>query len=54
VDAIKRRAARSIMDDLKQSGELEEVVQKILQKEMDPYSVAAQLVAKRLKHHKLH
>lgn len=48
VEAIKEKVAESIVDDLKQKGDLDKLVQKILAKEMDPYSAASMLLAKRL------
>lgn len=52
VEAIKEKVAKAIVDDLKQKGELDEFVQKILVKEIDPYSAADMLLAKRLKRSK--
>jgi len=49
VEAIKGRVAESIVEDLKQKGELDELIHKILAKETDPYSAADMLLAKRLK-----
>jgi len=49
VEAIKGRVAESIVEDLKQKGELDEVIHKILARETDPYSAADMLLAKRLK-----
>ena len=49
VEAIKGRVAESIVEDLKQEGELDELIHKILAKETDPYSAADMLLAKRLK-----
>jgi len=52
VEAIKEKVAEAIVDDLKKKGELDMLVQKILTKETDPYSVADMLLAKRLKRFK--
>ena len=52
VEAIKEKVAGSIVTDLKKKGELDKLVQKILEKETDPYSVADMLLAKRLKRFK--
>jgi len=52
VEAIKERVAQSIVEDSKQRGELDKLVQRILAKEMDPYSAADMLLAKRLKRFK--
>jgi len=49
VEAIKGRVAESIVEDLKQKGELDELIQKILARKTDPYSAADMLLAKRLK-----
>jgi len=52
IEAIKKKVAESIVDDLKQTGDLDKLVQKILAKETDPYSAADVLLAKRLKRFK--
>ncbi len=52
VEAIKEKVAESIVEDLKQKGELNKLVQKILAKETDPYSAAAMLLAKKLRRFK--
>lgn len=52
VEAIKLKAAESIINDLKQDGELDEFVHKILERRMDPYSAADKLLTKRLKNYK--
>lgn len=52
VEAIKLKAAQSIINDLKQEGELDEFVHKILERRMDPYSAADALLTKRLKNYK--
>jgi LAO/AO transport system kinase len=52
VEAIKEKVAEAIVDDLKKEGELDKLVQKILEKETDPYSVADMLLAKRVKRFK--
>ena len=49
VEAIKEKVAEAIFNDLKQRGELEKTVEKIMAKETDPYSAADVLLAKRLK-----
>jgi LAO/AO transport system kinase len=49
VEVIKERVAKSIVEDLKRKGELEEAVRKILSRETDPYYAADMLLAKRLK-----
>jgi len=49
IEAIKEKVAESIVDDLKQKGDLAELVQKTLAKETVPYSAADMLLAKRLK-----
>jgi len=52
VEAIKEKVAESIVDDLKQTGDLDKLIEKILAKEADPYSAADVLLAKRLKRFK--
>jgi len=52
VEAIKEKVAESIVDDLKQTGDLDKLIEKILAKETDPYSAADVLLAKRLKRFK--
>jgi LAO/AO transport system kinase len=52
VEAIKEKVAEHIIDDLKQKGELNKLVKKILAKETDLYSAADMLLAKRLKRFK--
>jgi LAO/AO transport system kinase len=52
VEVIKEKVAQSIIEDLKQRHELDKLVQRILAKEMDPYSAADMLLAKRLKRFK--
>ncbi len=52
VEAIKEKVAGSIVANLKKRGKLDNLVQKILEKETDPYSVADMLLAKRLKRFK--
>jgi len=49
VEAIKEKVAGAIVDDLRKKGELDKLVQKILEKETDSYSVAEMLLVKRLK-----
>jgi len=52
VEAIKEKVAESIVDELKQTGDLDKLVQRILAKETDPYSAADMLLDKRLKRFK--
>ncbi|KPV65126.1 MAG: putative hydrogenase nickel incorporation protein HypB [Candidatus Bathyarchaeota archaeon BA1] len=40
IEAIQRKATESILTDLKQRGKLDEMIHKILAREMDPYSAA--------------
>jgi LAO/AO transport system kinase len=44
VEAIKEKVASSIIEELKREGKLEEFLQKILEKKMDPASVAEKLL----------
>jgi LAO/AO transport system kinase len=44
VEAIKERTAGSIMDDLRKQGTLEDLLQKIIRKEVDPASAAKSLL----------
>ncbi len=52
VEAIKEKVTGSIVADLKKKGELDNLVQQILEKETDPYSAADMLLSKRLKRFK--
>jgi LAO/AO transport system kinase len=47
VEAIKEKVASSIIEELKREGKLEEFLQKILEKKMDPASVAEKLLNKK-------
>jgi len=47
VEAIKGRVASSIIEELKREGKLEEFLQKILEKKMDPASIAEKLLNKK-------
>jgi len=47
VEAIKEKVASSIIEELKREGKLEEFLQKILEKKMDPASIAEKLLDKR-------
>jgi LAO/AO transport system kinase len=49
VEALKEKVAKAIVNDLKQRGELDKLVQNILKKETDPYSAADMLFTERLK-----
>lgn len=46
VEAIKQKIADSVVEDLKKKGEIDELVQEILEKKIDPYSAADRLVRK--------
>lgn len=48
-EAIKEKATNRIVEDLKREGKFEELVQKILRKEIDPSSAADQLLQKKLR-----
>jgi len=49
VEAIKEKVASSIIEELKSEGKLEEFLQKILEKKMDPASIAEKLLNKRFR-----
>ena len=51
IEAIKEKAANSIIDELKREGKFEELLQKILEKEIDPASAAEKLLQKKLRRH---
>ncbi len=53
VEAIKEKATEAILGNLKHMGELDKLIQKILAKETDVYTVADMLLAKRLKPSKI-
>lgn len=46
-EAIKEKVVSAIMDELKKEGEFEELLQKILEKKMDPASAADRLLRKK-------
>lgn len=46
VDAIKEKAANALIEQLRRDGELDEVLQKILDKKLDPASAAEKLLKK--------
>jgi LAO/AO transport system kinase len=46
VDAIKERAANALIEQLRRDGELDEVLQKILDRKLDPASAAEKLLKK--------
>jgi len=47
VEAIKEKVANSIIEKLRREGKLEDFLQKILQKKVDPASIAEKLVNKK-------
>jgi LAO/AO transport system kinase len=47
VEAIKEKVASSIIEELRREGKLEEFLQKILEKRMDPASIAEKLLNKK-------
>jgi LAO/AO transport system kinase len=49
VEAIRSRVAERVIDDLREEGRLDEFLQKILEKKLDPYSAADVLLAEKLK-----
>jgi LAO/AO transport system kinase len=49
IEAIKLKAAQSLISDLKEKGEFDEFINKIMEKKVDPYSAADVLLTKRLK-----
>jgi len=49
IEAIKERAASSMIEELRREGKFEELLQKILKKEVDPASVAEKLLHKKFK-----
>jgi LAO/AO transport system kinase len=50
-EAIKERTATSILNDLKKEGKFDELLQKILRKEIDPTSAAEKLLSEKLRKH---
>lgn len=50
-DVIKEKVAASIIEDLKREGKFEELLQKILEKKMDPASAAEKLLHEKLRTH---
>ena len=53
IEAIKLKAAQSVISDLKERGEFDEFIGKIIEKKIDPYSAADALLTKRLKKYKV-
>jgi LAO/AO transport system kinase len=51
IEAIKERAVNSIIEELKREGKFEELLQKILEKEIDPASAAEKLLREKLRRH---
>ncbi len=49
IEAIKEKLVSSIIDDLKREGKFEEVLQKILEKKIDPASAAEKLLHEKLR-----
>jgi len=49
IEAIKEKAANSVIEELRREGKFEELLQKILKKEVDPASVAEKLLHKKFK-----
>lgn len=49
IEAIKEKVVSSIINDLKKEGKLEEFLQKILEKEIDPVSVAEKILREKFK-----
>jgi len=47
IEAIKEKVASSIIEELKREGKLEDFLQKILEKKMDPASIAEKLLNKK-------
>ncbi len=49
VEALKEKIANALIDDLRNKGEFEELLQKILEKKIDPYSVAEKLLQEKMR-----
>jgi len=49
VEAIKEKVASSILEKLKKEGKFEEILQKILEKKVDPASIAKELLNEKLR-----
>jgi len=49
IEAIKEKVASSIIEELKREGKLEEFLQRILEKKMDPASIAEKLLNKKFR-----
>lgn len=48
LDVLKQKIAQSLLNDLRQKGELDEVLKKILARQVDPYSAAEKIIARKL------
>ena len=49
LEALKQKVEESILSDLKQEGDFDEMLKKISTREIDPYSAAERIIAKKLK-----
>ena len=49
IEAIKEKAATSIMEELRKEGKFEELLHQILEKEVDPASAAEKLLRGKFK-----
>lgn len=45
---LEQKVARLVLDDLRRKGELDKIVEKILAREIDPYSAADKIIARKL------
>lgn len=51
VESIKEKTAISIIEDLRNEGKLDDLLRRILKKEMDPASAAQKLLNEKLRKH---
>lgn len=47
LEVLKQKIAQQLLDDLRQKGELDAVLKRILAREIDPYSAADKIIAER-------
>ena len=52
LEALKQKIADQLLDDLRQKGQLETTIQRILSREIDPYSAADEIIAEKFRKNK--
>ncbi|HML03406.1 MAG TPA: hypothetical protein VK487_08540, partial [Candidatus Bathyarchaeia archaeon] len=49
LEALKQKIAQSMLNNLREKGELNELLKKILSREIDPYSAAEKIIAQKFR-----